>query len=430
MNILVIGSGAREHTLVWKLSQSPAAEKLYAIPGNPGMAQLAECVEGISITDNAALVKFAQEKNIGLAVVGPEVPLTNGAVDAFTQAGIKAFGPTQAAAELEGSKSFSKGLMQKYHIPTAKYQVFSEAEAAKAYIRSEGAPIVIKADGLAAGKGVVVAMTLDEALAAIDEIMGDSIFGSAGSRVVVEEFMAGEEVSVLCFTDGKTIVPMVPSQDHKRVNDNDQGPNTGGMGAYAPAPVGTPELMAQVQREILDPVIKAMEQEGRLYKGCLYAGLMVTEQGPKVVEFNARFGDPETQVVLPLLESDLVAVMLACIDGKLAETEVKWSNDFAVCVVMAAGGYPKSYNKGDEITGIAKAEALDCQVFHAGTSCKAGSILTNGGRVLSVVAAAGDIKSAVDKAYKGVGVISFSKAHYRHDIAHWALERLTRQAKG
>lgn len=426
MNILVIGSGAREHTLVWKLAQSAKADKIYAVPGNPGMAQLAECIDGISITDNDALVKLAQEKNVELAVVGPEVPLTNGAVDAFNAAGIKAFGPVQAAAEIEGSKSFSKNLMKKYNIPTAKYEVFTEAEAAKEYIRQEGAPIVIKADGLAAGKGVIVAMTLEEALGAIDEIMGDQAFGAAGSRVVVEEFMVGEEVSVLCFTDGKTIVPMVPSQDHKRVYDHDKGPNTGGMGAYAPAPVGTPELLAQVQKEVLEPTIKAMEQEGRLYKGCLYAGLMVTEAGPRVVEFNARFGDPETQVVLPLLESDLVDVMLACIDGKLAETEVKWSDGAAVCIVMAAGGYPKSYNKGDEIVGIDAAESDGCTVFHAGTSAKDGHIYTNGGRVLGVVAKADGIKEAVDKAYAGVDKISFKDAHFRHDIAHWALERLNK----
>lgn len=424
MNILVIGSGAREHTLVWKLSQSQKADKIYAVPGNPGMAAIAECIDGVSITDNDALVKLAQEKQIGLAVVGPEVPLTNGAVDAFNAAGIKAFGPVQAAAEIEGSKAFSKGLMKKYNIPTAKYEVFTDAVSAKAYIEAEGAPIVIKADGLAAGKGVIVATTLDEALGAIDEIMGDQAFGSAGSRVVVEEFMAGEEVSVLCFTDGKTIVPMVPSQDHKRVNDNDEGPNTGGMGAYAPAPVGTTELLAQVQREILEPTIKAMEQEGRLYKGCLYAGLMVTSEGPKVVEFNARFGDPETQVVLPLLDSDLVDVMLACIDGKLADTEVNWSDGAAVCIVMAAGGYPKSYNKGDEITGLDSVEADGNIVFHAGTAAKDGKIYTNGGRVLGIVAKADDIKSAVDSAYASVDKVAFKDAHFRHDIAHWALERL------
>lgn len=426
MNILVIGSGAREHTLVWKLAQSGKAEKIFAVPGNPGMAELAECIDGVSITDNGALVRLAQEKNVDMAVVGPEIPLANGVVDAFNAAGIKAFGPVQAAAELEGSKSFSKNLMKKYNIPTAKYEVFTEAEAAREYIRAEGAPIVIKADGLAAGKGVIVAMTLEEALAAIDEIMGDRAFGAAGSRVVVEEFMAGEEVSVLCFTDGRTIVPMVPSQDHKRVFDGDKGPNTGGMGAYAPAPVGTPELMAQVQKEILEPVIRAMAAEGRPYKGCLYAGLMVTEQGPKVVEFNARFGDPETQVVLPLLESDLVEVMLACIEGRLAETEVSWSKGAAVCVVMAAGGYPKSYRKGDEITGLADAAADGSMVFHAGTAARDGRIYTNGGRVLGVVSRADGIREAVDRAYAGVAKISFRDAHFRRDIAHWALERLAR----
>ena len=424
MNILVIGGGGREHTLAWKLSQSPKADKLYAIPGNPGMAEIAECVTGISIEDNAALVRFAREHEIGLAVVGPEVPLTNGAVDAFAAAGIKAFGPTKLAAEIEGSKAFSKGLMKKYGIPTAKYEVFTDAEKARTYVQEEGAPIVIKADGLAAGKGVIVAMTLAEAMAAIDEIMEDQAFGQAGSRVVIEEFMEGEEVSILTFTDGSVIKPMVSSQDHKRAYDGDEGPNTGGMGTYAPAPAATADVTAVVQKTILEPTIAAMQQEGRTYKGCLYAGLMITQEGPKVVEFNARFGDPETQVVLPLLESDLVDIMLACVDGKLAEQEIQWSDGAAVCVVLASGGYPKSYQKGYEITGLAEAKAAGNLVFHAGTAQQEGRIVTAGGRVLGVVAKAGDIRSAVDHAYAGVKKIQFRDMQYRSDIAHRALERI------
>ncbi len=425
MNILVIGGGGREHTLAWKLAQSPSATKLYAIPGNPGMAAVAECVSGISIEDNEAVVAFAKEHAIDLAVIGPEVPLTNGIVDAFEAAGILAFGPRKAAAELEGSKAFSKGLMKKYGIPTAKYEVFTDAEAAKDYVRQEGAPIVIKADGLAAGKGVIVAETCDEALAAVADIMEDQEFGAAGNRVVIEEFMEGEEASLLCFTDGETIVPMISSQDHKRAYDGDKGPNTGGMGTYAPAPVMTPAMIEATKEKILKPVIAAMKQEGRTYQGCLYAGLMITKDGPKVVEFNARFGDPETQVVLPLLKSDLVDIMVACAkgDGSLKDLDIAWSDGAAVCVVLASGGYPKSYRKGYEITGLDEAEKLGCHVFHAGTAERDGSVVTAGGRVLGVVAEAADVRAAVDKAYQGVNVIDFKDKMFRHDIAHRALER-------
>ena len=425
MNILVIGGGGREHTLAWKLAQSPSATKLYAIPGNPGMAAVAECVSSISIEDNEAVVAFAEEHAIDLVVIGPEVPLTNGIVDAFEAAGILAFGPRKAAAELEGSKAFSKGLMKKYGIPTAKYEVFTDAEAAKDYVRQEGAPIVIKADGLAAGKGVIVAETCDEALAAVADIMEDQEFGAAGNRVVIEEFMEGEEASLLCFTDGETIVPMISSQDHKRAYDGDKGPNTGGMGTYAPAPVMTPAMIEATKEKILKPVIAAMKQEGRTYQGCLYAGLMITKDGPKVVEFNARFGDPETQVVLPLLKSDLVEIMVACAkgDGSLKDLDIAWSDGAAVCVVLASGGYPKSYRKGYEITGLDEAEKLGCHVFHAGTAERDGSVVTAGGRVLGVVAEAADVRAAVDKAYQGVNVIDFKDKMFRHDIAHRALER-------
>lgn len=423
MNILILGSGGREHALLWKLAQSPEATKLYAVPGNPGMAELAECVAG-SIEDNASVVKLAQEKKIDLVVVGPEVPLTNGVVDALRAAGIKAFGPTKAAAELEGSKSFSKDIMKKYGIPTAKYEVFTDADAARAYIEKEGAPIVIKADGLAAGKGVIVAETKEQALDAVHEIMDDAAFGKAGSRVVIEAFMEGEEASLLAFTDGKTIRPMVSSQDHKRAYDGDKGPNTGGMGTYAPAPVMTKDMVEQATEKILKPMIAAMAKEGRPYQGCLYAGLMITEEGPKVVEFNARFGDPETQVILPLLRGDLVKIMQACVDGTLDTAAVDWEDGAAVCVVMASGGYPRSYKKGYAIDGLKKAESLGTFVFHAGTAKKDGKVVTSGGRVLGVTARGGGIKEATEKAYKGVEAIRFTDEFHRKDIAHRALERL------
>lgn len=419
MNILVIGSGGREHALFWKLSESPQTERIYAIPGNPGMGEMTD----IAVTDNAAILQFAKEKDIGLVVVGPEVPLMNGLVDDLEAAGIPAFGPRANAAEIEGSKSFAKDLMKKYGIPTARYEVFAEAEAARAYIRSEGAPIVVKADGLAAGKGVVVAMTEQEALDAVDAIMENNSFGDAGERVVIEEFMEGEEASLLAFTDGTVIRPMISAQDHKRAFDGDKGPNTGGMGTYAPAPVMTPELTERAVEEILKPTISAMEKEGRAYRGCLYLGLMITADGPKVVEFNARFGDPETQVVLPLLDGDLVQIMHACAGGTLADVPIRWKDGAAVCVVLAAGGYPASYEKGNEIYGIGNAEKLGALVFHAGTAKKNGKIVTNGGRVLGVVGMGKDIASAVQSAYDAVDQISFKGEYHRKDIAHRALNR-------
>ena len=367
MNILVIGSGGREHALYWKLSESPQTEQIYAIPGNPGMGTSA----AIALDDHAAILRFVKEHEIGLVVVGPEVPLMNGLVDELEAAGIRAFGPRANAAEIEGSKSFAKDLMKKYGIPTARYEVFTAAEPARAYIRQEGAPIVVKADGLAAGKGVIVAMTEQEALDAVDAIMEDHSFGDAGARVVIEEFMEGEEASLLAFTDGTMIRPMISAQDHKRAYDGDRGPNTGGMGTYAPAPVMTPEMTERAVEEILKPTIAAMAKEGRVYRGCLYLGLMVTADGPKVVEFNARFGDPETQVVLPLLDSDLVAIMCACADGTLADVPIRWKDGAAVCVVLASGGYPGHYEKGQEIHGLADAEAMGALVFHAGTAMRA-----------------------------------------------------------
>ncbi len=419
MNILVIGSGGREHALYWKLSESPQTEQIYAIPGNPGMGASV----AIALDDHAAILRFVKEHEIGLVVVGPEVPLMNGLVDELEAAGIRAFGPRANAAEIEGSKSFAKDLMKKYGIPTARYEVFTAAEPARAYIRQEGAPIVVKADGLAAGKGVIVAMTEQEALDAVDAIMEDHSFGDAGARVVIEEFMEGEEASLLAFTDGTTIRPMISAQDHKRAYDGDRGPNTGGMGTYAPAPVMTPEMTERAVEEILKPTIAAMAKEGRVYRGCLYLGLMVTADGPKVVEFNARFGDPETQVVLPLLDSDLVAIMCACADGTLADVPIRWKDGAAVCVVLASGGYPGHYDKGQEIHGLADAEAMGALVFHAGTAMKDGKLVTNGGRVLGVVGRGADISSAVDAAYAAATKISFKDAYYRKDIAHRALER-------
>ena len=423
MRVLVIGGGGREHALAWKLAASPRVEKVWCAPGNPGISEVAECVS-LDITDNTALVTFAWENKIDLTIVGPEAPLAGGIVDVFAAHGLKIFGPTKAAAAIEGSKAFAKNLMKKYGIPTAGYEVFTDAAAAKDYIRAQGVPIVVKADGLAAGKGVVVAETLDQALAAVDMVMTDAVFGTAGARVVIEEFMQGEEASLLAFTDGKTVVPMVSAQDHKRVYDNDQGPNTGGMGAYAPAPVVTPQVLDRVMKEVLQPAVDAMRLEGCPYVGCLYAGLMISGGAPKVVEFNARFGDPETQVVLPLLESDLATVLEACVDGVLDKTTVAWKSGAAVCVVMAAGGYPGDYKKGDVITGLDEAKKTGATVFHAGTAFRDGRVVTNGGRVLGVTAEDGDVLRAIAKAYAAVDAISFTGAHYRKDIAHRVIARL------
>lgn len=425
MKVLVIGGGGREHTLVWKLAQSKSVDKIYCAPGNPGIAQLAECLD-LDVNNLEKLALWAKDHKIDLTVVGPEAPLVAGIVDVFKANGLTIFGPSGKAAEIEGSKIFSKELMEKYGVPTAFFKVCDNLADAKAYVEEKGAPIVIKADGLAAGKGVVVAMTKQEALDALDEMMGaHHKFGAAGNKVVIEEFMDGEEASLLCFTDGKTIVPMIAAQDHKRVNDGDQGPNTGGMGAYAPAPVMTPELKQKTIDTILRPVVDAMAREGRPYSGCLYAGLMIKGDSVKVVEFNARFGDPETQVVLPLLDGDLAQIMVACAQGTLSPDMVKWSDKSAVCVVMASGGYPASYKKGIPITGLKDAEAMaDVAVFHAGTKAEDGKILTNGGRVLGVTAMAESIPAAQQKAYDAVEKIHFAGEHYRQDIAWRALRRL------
>lgn len=424
MQVLVIGGGGREHTLVWKLAQSKSVTKIYAAPGNPGMKGLAECVD-LDIADLDGLADWAKKHDIDLTVVGPEAPLVAGIVDVFKARGLTIFGPSAKAAEIEGSKIFSKELMEKYGVPTAFFKVCDNLADARAFVEEKGAPIVIKADGLAAGKGVVVAMTKDEALDALDDMMGHHKFGSAGNRVVIEEFMEGEEASLLAFTDGKTIVPMLAAQDHKRVNDGDQGPNTGGMGAYCPAPVMTAALKEKTVKEVLRPIVDALAKEGRPYSGCLYAGLMIKGDSVKVVEFNARFGDPETQVVLPLLKSDLAQIMVACANGTLQPEMVEWSDKAAVCVVMASGGYPGSYKKGLPITGLKAAGAMeDVVVFHAGTREEDGKILTNGGRVLGVTAVADDIPSAQQKAYDAVDKIHFDGAHFRQDIAWRALRRL------
>lgn len=424
MQVLVIGGGGREHTLVWKLAQSKSVTKIYAAPGNPGMKDLAECVD-LDIADLDGLADWAEKHDIDLTVVGPEAPLVAGIVDVFKARGLTIFGPSAKAAEIEGSKIFSKELMEKYGVPTAFFKVCDNLADARAFVEEKGAPIVIKADGLAAGKGVVVAMTKDEALDALDDMMGHHKFGSAGNRVVIEEFMEGEEASLLAFTDGKTIVPMLAAQDHKRVNDGDQGPNTGGMGAYCPAPVMTAALKEKTVKEVLRPIVDALAKEGRPYSGCLYAGLMIKGDSVKVVEFNARFGDPETQVVLPLLKSDLAEIMAACAKGTLTPDMVEWSDKAAVCVVMASGGYPASYKKGLPITGLKAANAMDgVVVFHAGTREEDGKILTNGGRVLGVTAVADDIPSAQQKAYDAVDKIHFEGAHFRQDIAWRALRRL------
>ena len=425
MNILLIGGGGREHALAWKLAQSPKVEKIYAAPGNPGMALLPKCeCIALDVENLEGVADYAEEKSIDLTVVGPEAPLVAGLADVCKRRGLPVFGPSKAAAQLEGSKAFSKELMAKYNIPTAFFKICEDIETAKAYVEEKGAPIVVKADGLAAGKGVVVAMTKQEALDAIDEMMADHKFGNAGARLVLEEYMEGEEASLLAFTDGKTIVPMIASQDHKRVFDGDEGPNTGGMGTYAPAPVMTDVLRLKATELILKPVIAAMAAEGMPYQGCLYAGLMIKGDSVKVVEFNCRFGDPETQVVLPLLDGDLAEIMLACATGGLDKVSIGWHDKAAVCVVLASGGYPEHYAQGYPISGLDEAGKMpETVVFHAGTKISDGSVVTAGGRVLGVTAVGKDIADAQERAYKAASVISFKDMQYRKDIAWRALKK-------
>ncbi len=416
MKILVVGSGGREHALAWKLAQSKRIQLVMVAPGNGGTA-LDPRLKNVTITDPAALAEFAQKEQIALTVVGPEAPLAAGIVDLFRERGLKIFGPSRQAAQLESSKDFAKAFMQRHGIPTAAYQTFSDAAAAHRYIDEQGAPIVVKADGLAAGKGVVVAMTLEEAHGAVDMMLSDNRFGDAGARVVVEEFLDGEEASFIVMVDGKNILPLATSQDHKRLLDNDQGPNTGGMGAYSPAPIVTPQLHARVMREIILPTVQGMAKDGIPYTGFLYAGLMIDAQGHvKTLEFNCRMGDPETQPIMMRLKSDLVEVMLAATSGQLDQVELEWDRRVALGVVMAAAGYPLSPRKGDVVTGL-PAEAADAMVFHAGTTQREdGQVVTSGGRVLCVTALADSVKLAQARVYEVVKGIHFDGAQWRTDI--------------
>ena len=414
MKVCVIGNGGREHAIAWRLSISPSVEKVYAVPGSAAMGGVAELV-GIDWTQTDLLIRFLKDNKVDLVVVGPEAPLVAGLADDLNKAGIPVFGPSKAAAQLEGSKVFAKDLMKKYNIPTAAYGVFSDVDEAKQFIAHTGAPIVVKADGLAAGKGVVVAMTVEEANVAVEDMLSGNRFGDAGSTVVIEEFMAGEEASLLAFVDGKTVVPMIASQDHKRIFDGDKGPNTGGMGTYAPAPVLTDALRDTAMKTILQPMVDALAVEGMPYVGCLYAGLMITDQGPKVVEFNARFGDPETQVVLPLLEGDLGQIMLSCVTGSLEPKQVKWKDSSAACVILASKGYPETSSKGDVIHGELKQYDTTI-IFHSGTKLEGEHFVTNGGRVLGVVGLGKDLRTALDRAYERVSHIEFEGMQYRTDI--------------
>ncbi len=424
MKVLIIGSGGREYGMAWAAKNSPLVEEVLMAPGNAGMTKFGRCFP-IGADDDQGLMALAQKEGVQLVLVGPEGPLVAGLVDKLQAAGIAVFGPVQMAAQLEGSKAYAKAFMQKYNIPTAAYEVFTETEAALQALDRFGLPVVIKADGLAAGKGVFVAMTREEAVGAITSILVDKSFGDAGQRVVVEAYMEGEEASILAFSDGKVVVPLIASQDHKRIGNGDQGPNTGGMGAYSPAPVITAQLMDEIKTTILNPVITGMQQEGHPYQGILYAGLMMTAAGPKVVEFNCRFGDPETQVILPLLTCDLIEIALACTQGRLQPEMVTWKDEAAVTVVLASPGYPGPYPKGLEITGVEQAEALDkVMVWHAGTAFENGHLVTNGGRVLNVIATGEDIKTAVARVYQACVRIRFDGMQYRTDIGHRALARL------
>ncbi|WP_217524783.1 phosphoribosylamine--glycine ligase [Vibrio metschnikovii] len=425
MQVLVIGSGGREHALGWKVAQNPQVETVFVAPGNAGTA-LEPKLENVNIAveDIAGLVAFAQQKQITLTIVGPEIPLVLGVVDAFRDAGLAIFGPTQAAAQLEGSKAFTKDFLARHNIPTAAYANFTEIEPALAYVREQGAPIVVKADGLAAGKGVIVAMTLQEAEDAIQDMLADNSFGEAGSRVVIEEFLDGEEASFIVMVDGENVLPMATSQDHKRVGDADTGPNTGGMGAYSPAPVVTQDVHDRVMREVIYPTVRGMEAEGNPYTGFLYAGLMIDAQGtPKVIEYNCRFGDPETQPIMMRLQSDLVELCLAALDGKLDQVESKWDPRASIGIVLAAGGYPADYRKGDVISGLPTEEVAGEKVFHAGTSDQSGAVVTNGGRVLCATALGESVFQAQQRAYQLAKQIEWQGMFYRHDIGYRAIAR-------
>lgn len=422
MKVLVIGSGGREHALLWKLSQSPSVTDVYVVPGNDGMSDVASL---IPIKGNDDIIDFARLMQVDLTVAGPETVLTEGLADEFEKRGMAFFGPSKAAARIEGSKGFAKALMKKYGIPTAAYETFDDEEKAIAYLKANDTyPIVIKADGLASGKGVIIAQSEEETIDTVKDMLEGHTFSGAGRSVVIEEFMEGEEASMLCFCDGTNVVPMISAQDHKRIFDFDKGPNTGGMGAYAPAPVMTKEMCEEVNVRILRPIVAAMKKEGYPFKGCLYAGLMITSEGPKVVEFNCRFGDPETEAVLPLFDGDLARVMLDCVHGTLSDEAVVWKKACAVDVVLASEGYPASHSSGEVISGIEDAKKAGCLVFHAGTVKKNGEYVVNGGRVLNVVALADTLAEAKAKAYEGVSRISWRGMQYRHDIADKGLLHL------
>ncbi|MBH5319008.1 phosphoribosylamine--glycine ligase [Paenibacillus sp. GSMTC-2017] len=420
MRILVIGGGGREHAIVWALKKSEKVTKLFCAPGNAGIAQLAECVP-LAVSQFDELTRYAKDTAIDLVFVGPDDPLADGIVDAFEAAGIPAFGPNKLAAEIEGSKIFMKNLLKKYNIPTAKYETFTDYRAALTYLRQHSLPAVIKTDGLAAGKGVTVAATLEEAEAALREAMVDKVFGNSGNQVVIEEFLEGQEMSILAFVDGETVKPMVPAQDHKQIFDGDKGPNTGGMGTYCPLPHIDPAIIEESIVSIIIPTAKAMVSEGRSFRGILFAGLMVTKDGPKTIEFNARFGDPEAQVLLPSLKTDLLDIVLAAMNGQLGKLDIEWKDEAAVCVAIASEGYPASYPKGRVITGISEAEAQGALVFHAGTAEKDGELVTSGGRVLGIVGVGRDIAEARTRAYEAVSVIQFEGKQNRTDIASKAL---------
>ncbi len=423
MKVLVIGSGGREHAICWKLSQSRSVDRIYCCPGNAGIAEIAHCIS-VNQSDFQALLDFVKYEWIDLTIVGPEVPLSQGIVDLFEKEGRRILGPTKAAAQLESSKVFCKDLLRSHGIPTAEYKTFTSYIHAEEHVRLKGAPIVIKADGLAAGKGVFIASTVEEALEALRIIMKDKAFGEAGERVIIEECLKGEEASYMAFTDGKTIVPMVSSQDHKRIFDHDKGLNTGGMGAYSPAPVVTPEIEKIVMTKILEPTVKALRSEGITYKGILYAGLMIHNGMPSVLEYNCRLGDPETQPVLSRLKTDFMEIAMAITEQRLSDITIEWTPDPAVCVVVSSGGYPGSYRSGDEITGLDEAGRLDnVQVFHAGTAFKDNKIVTSGGRVLGITATGRDIAAAKARAYEAVEKIHFEGMHFRRDIADRALKR-------
>jgi phosphoribosylamine--glycine ligase len=421
MKVLVVGGGGREHALVWKITQSPEVTEIYCAPGNAGISEQATTIP-IKANDLNALLEFALKEKIDLTVVGPEDPLTRGIVDLFESRGLFIFGASRKAAKIEGSKAFAKEIMKKYYIPTAFHEIFDNREEAVKYIRKQGAPLVVKADGLAAGKGVIVCKTEEEAIHSVDKMMVERIFGEAGNRVVIEEYLVGEETSYIAFTDGKTILPLASSQDHKPIFENDQGPNTGGMGAYSPAPVVTEEVHERIIEKILRPIIYGMGEEGRPYKGVLYAGLMILDGHPKVLEFNARFGDPETQPVLMRMKGDIVPILEACMRGTLSHHRIEWDNRASLCVVMASKGYPGDYEKGKVIKGLKEVSRMEgVFVFHAGTSLRDGQTITNGGRVLGVTGLGEDISRAIERTYQAVRKISWDGVHYRTDIGQKAL---------